>query len=698
MLSGVLFRRGTKGTETEGEETIQPEFINQYIKTDLYLSTIDNKAHLRPPILPSIATLIDPASTLFTIMFSILRAAYLIFLTHLQKSKQVIRRISVANTGITYHDGRALATCESGPLMRIQLPELETIGWYNDGVAEGEPGVEEGATMGKGLTAFMDEWTTGHPKVDPVTNELILFHAISLPPYVRYSVTPATEPELTKTPSPCAVIRRADVPGVSGARMMHDFGVSRNHTVIMDLPLSLDPMNAARGKPVVLYEPDRPSRFGVFPRHSPAAVRWFETSACCIFHTANTWDEYDAEGNLVAVNLLACRLNSASVVFSAANIVAPSTRRKQRPSIPHQHDSKRSSEHWLESGLDRSKLSEKTKLLAHDTPSYDSNEEEEEEEHCFLHHFRFLMSPSASDGNIITHSRPLSSLPFEFPIIRPDRCGQFARYVYGCSTRSCPTPSSSASFGTALGRTAKIDLLVKVDVAALLARGSSATTNSSSKTCIDPRSGEEILALREQNKESSEADNDAIKCFAMPPNWFAQEAFFVPSNTTTDEAEDSGHLLFYAFDESQLPTPSSPWQLDTTPPPSAVSELWILDARNMRDVVCRIKLPQRVPYGLHGRWFSEEEVVGQRVSGPVFRGAKSESEASEKRKDAEQGTMEGVKNQGWDWSWWCRALITVLFVIGVNVMLRAHRVDGGVGIRPAPCEREKVLDMDSHVY
>jgi hypothetical protein len=32
----------------------------------------------------------------------------------------------------------------------------------------------------------------------------------------------------------------------------------------------------------------------------------------------------------------------------------------------------------------------------------------------------------------------------------------------------------------------------------------------------------------------------------------------------------------------------------------------------MKTVVARVKLPQRVPYGLHGNWFSEEEILNQR--------------------------------------------------------------------------------------
>jgi hypothetical protein len=32
----------------------------------------------------------------------------------------------------------------------------------------------------------------------------------------------------------------------------------------------------------------------------------------------------------------------------------------------------------------------------------------------------------------------------------------------------------------------------------------------------------------------------------------------------------------------------------------------------MRDVVAKVKLPQRVPYGLHGTWFSSSDIEEQR--------------------------------------------------------------------------------------
>lgn len=39
----------------------------------------------------------------------------------------------------------------------------------------------------------------------------------------------------------------------------------------------------------------------------------------------------------------------------------------------------------------------------------------------------------------------------------------------------------------------------------------------------------------------------------------------------------------------------------------------IIDARDMTSVVTKALLPQRVPYGFHGRWLGPEELDGQRL-------------------------------------------------------------------------------------
>jgi hypothetical protein len=61
----------------------------------------------------------------------------------------------------------------------------------------------------------------------------------------------------------------------------------------------------------------------------------------------------------------------------------------------------------------------------------------------------------------------------------------------------------------------------------------------------------------------------------------------------------------YVFDESQLLE-------DGSAPASARSELWIIDARSMQNVVARVYLPQQVPYGLHGTFFSRAQIAAQR--------------------------------------------------------------------------------------
>ena len=159
MLSGVSFRRtGEKGA-------IKPDFVNQYILTDVYKSS-KTSSSLRTPILPSIATLVNPMSSLITIVLRIFRTIALVILSHLPGSQQAIKKISVANTSILYHDGRALATCESGPPMRIALPGLETVGWFNGKTSEGEGECDTGPGFGgRGPFSFMREWTTAHVRL-----------------------------------------------------------------------------------------------------------------------------------------------------------------------------------------------------------------------------------------------------------------------------------------------------------------------------------------------------------------------------------------------------------------------------------------------------------------------------------------------------------------------------------------------------
>ncbi|KAI9882542.1 MAG: hypothetical protein M1823_005712 [Watsoniomyces obsoletus] len=565
MLTGVSFRR-IPGNNDDGPNRVQPEFVNQYVLTDLFLAAITTPS-LRRPILPSIATLINPLCSLLMVVGQIFRTVLHVFLSRLWGAQQAIERISVANTAIVYHDGRALATCESGPPMRVTLPELGTVGWFDGVHAEGEPepAIGQSGFAVNGLFGSMKEYTTAHPRVDPVSLELMLFHSSFVPPYVLYSIIPSDDPRSDRMG--LHPLFSIPVPGVTLPKMMHDFGVSTRYTVILDLPLSLDPLNLARNKAFVSYDPKGPTRFGVFPRRFPEGVEWFETSACCIFHTANTWDEvldWTPQGTPreFAVNMLVCRLTSAALMFTAGNVAM----------LPGPVESSSSAVDF----------------------------DFEEEDQCRLYYYRFDMP-----NRCISHQWALSAIPFEFSSVRDDRAMSNARYVYGCA--------SGSSFGAALGRAAKLDSLLKVDALTLIERGRK-NPPASVTGCVDTRTAAEVL--------HSSDPNDPIQLFAMPSGWYAQEPRFVPRAKGT--REDDGWLVFYVFDESQL-------EADGHAPEDAYSELWILDAKNMRDVVARIFLPQRVPYGFHGGWFREDQIQRQR---PVLT----------TRSVPEAGTYQGPRN------------------------------------------------------
>jgi len=606
---------------------IQPEFVNQYILTDALLSSLSTPA-LNPrhishspsrrihhrPIIPSIATLVNPLSSIFTICLTILRTVCFVVLSHLPGSKQAIKKISVANTAVLFHDGRALATCESGPPMRVLLPGLETVGWF-DGknvgpqpkriegseALEGEDRNESGPGFGgTGPLAWMKEWTTGHPRVDPMTGELIAYHNSFFAPYVHYSILPSTQHLVGKQPllAPQRLLS-VPVPGVSGAKMMHDFGVSLNHTVILDLPLSLTPFNLLRNTPVVSYDPTLRSRFGVFPRYRPDLVRWFETNPCCIFHTANTWDSIETDPATdeaqLSVNMLVCRLTSASLVYSAGNITAPSAAK----AVPAEYEEE-----------------EQCRLYYYQFPYSSPSARRRDSSDSATSTDALLMDalldeqniPHAADENGLSsagirHQFALSAIPFEFPTLSKSCTMSAARHVYGCSIHG-------GSFGAALGKAAKINVIAKIDAQALIKRGTEHPPADGLKGCVDTRAVDEILAGQRRRQRLAAPDRDAederdpIQLFAMPAGWFAQEASFVARDGAA--AEDDGWLVMYVFDEAQLERASGAAR------PDAASELWIVDARGMRDVVARVCLPQRVPYGLHGTWFTEAELRGQR--------------------------------------------------------------------------------------
>ncbi|RAL04302.1 carotenoid oxygenase family protein [Aspergillus ibericus CBS 121593] len=523
MLTGVYFKRIPESP------SVQPVFTNQYVLTDMYCATVRNRRLC--PIIPSVATMTNPALSTLRILLEVTRSTILIFASIWGLVARPIRRVSSANTSILHHDGRVLATNEVGPPMRVFLPLLQTVGWFTGNTAEGEPGDCERSKPyfgGPGMEGFYKEMTTAHPKVDLHTGELLLFHSTFLPPFVHYSIVPARS---SLSPEPHL---NQPVPGLTSGKMMHDFGVSPQHTIIIDLPLSLDPSNIFYGKPVMQYDPHGQTRIGVFPRHFPDLIRWFKTAACVVMHTVNSWDEETPRG--VQVNMLLCRMNSVAPLYHMGNLDAPGA---VNPPDPE----------------------------------------------CRLYYYQF--PPSQEGSSSISQQWALSAIPFEFPCVPKHLEMKQARFVYGCSMRN-------GNFATSHISSYKIDCLVKMDVQHLLLQAKS-DPPSPVYGCVDKRSIADILASKNRD--------DPIRAFAFPSGWYAQECSFVPRRD--GKSEDDGWLVTYVFNESQLDE-------NGDAPPSSHSELWVIDAVRMTDVVCRVVLPQRVPYGMHGNWFPEEQIVNQR--------------------------------------------------------------------------------------
>lgn len=187
---------------------------------------------------------------------------------------------NTANTALVWHAGQLLALWEGGAPHAIKVPELETIGEY---------------TYNTKLTSAF----TAHPKVDPVTGELLFFgYSLFRPPYLQYSIVSAQGELLRTVP--------IDLPiGV----MMHDFAISENYTIFMDLPLTFSLERVQRGEPMLMFEKNRPSRFGILPRHGDNSnIRWFESPACFVPHTLNAYEEGDE------VVLSGCRMKNSGLL------------------------------------------------------------------------------------------------------------------------------------------------------------------------------------------------------------------------------------------------------------------------------------------------------------------------------------------------------------------------------------------------
>ncbi|MGV0790513.1 carotenoid oxygenase family protein [Mycolicibacterium sp. XJ1819] len=176
-------------------------------------------------------------------------------------------RSSVANTNVVNHAGKTLALVESSLPYEI-TNDLQTVGAHD--------------FDGKLVNSM-----TAHPKICPTTGELHFFGYGSIfAPHVTYHRADANG-ELT-------VNRPLDVPALT---MMHDFAVTADHVVFLDLPIVFDLDIAIKGDGDMPYrwDDDYGARLGVLRRDDPfGEVRWFDIDPCYVFHVVNAYDSADS--------------------------------------------------------------------------------------------------------------------------------------------------------------------------------------------------------------------------------------------------------------------------------------------------------------------------------------------------------------------------------------------------------------------
>ena len=166
---------------------------------------------------------------------------------------------------LLYHGGELMALGEFGYPYLINPDDLSTKGVFNyDGKLPGN--------------------MTAHPRIDPVTGELLFFGYNVIEPYMTYMRADANGKMLQVEPIT-----------MSGPTMVHDFAVTDNYVVFMEMQVVFSWFSAITGSALPFkWDDNAPCRFGVMPRTgTDADVKWFDVPSCFVFHIMNSFDRGD---------------------------------------------------------------------------------------------------------------------------------------------------------------------------------------------------------------------------------------------------------------------------------------------------------------------------------------------------------------------------------------------------------------------
>ena len=169
------------------------------------------------------------------------------------------------DVNIVRHDGRLLALAETTRSYCLDPTTLATLG----------PETWDGAyPMGH----------TAHPKIDPVTGEMILFAYTFAEPYLTWAVIGA-DGSVVQPPT--------GVAGFDATYMIHDCAITERYLLLLVNPavFTLDEM--MKGGSPLQWQPERGSRTVLVPRDGSAPI-WLDADRVSwCWHIANAYDSAD---------------------------------------------------------------------------------------------------------------------------------------------------------------------------------------------------------------------------------------------------------------------------------------------------------------------------------------------------------------------------------------------------------------------
>ncbi|MEW6493484.1 MAG: carotenoid oxygenase family protein [Cyanobacteriota bacterium] len=181
---------------------------------------------------------------------------------------------NIANTNVIYWGDKLLALWEAAEPHGLDPKTLETFGkdYLNGVIGEGD--------------AF-----AAHPRIDPSCDR-----NAGAPVLVNFAIKAGLSSTITIYEfDQAGKLLQRQARSVPGFAFIHDFVITPNYYLFFQNPVSFNPIPFALGirgaGECVKFEPDKPTRIVVIPRHSQAPMQFLETQAGFVFHHANAFEQ-----------------------------------------------------------------------------------------------------------------------------------------------------------------------------------------------------------------------------------------------------------------------------------------------------------------------------------------------------------------------------------------------------------------------